>query len=218
MQVRPTNNTIEKAKPKQTSYELRDTKLAGLVVRVQPTGRKTYFCQYKRGARVKLGVFPSLSLKDAHTKALNVFSDFHSGKAPRKPKHKIVQIEKFEEFLKAHYFPWVDVNHKNPKDTKNRLLAECGHFSKFRFTEITPYAVDKWRLQKITNGNSPHTANKCFAYLRAAFSKADEWDIHSLNPIAKMKKIKKAKLLRVRYLIPDEETRLKLTLKQTERP
>ncbi len=216
MQVRLTNNTIEKAKPRETPYELRDTKLVGLVVRVQPTGKKTYYCQYKRGARVRLGVFPSLSVKDAHTKALKVFSDFHSGKDPRKPKQEAARIEKFEEFLKLHYFPWVDVNHKNPKDTRNRLLAECGHFSKFRFTEITPLSVDKWRLRKIANGNSPHTANKCFAYLRAALSKADEWGIHSPNPIAKMKKIKTAKSLRVRYLTSDEEVRLRLSLKERE--
>ena len=134
-------------------------------------------------------MFPSLSIKDAHTNALRVFSTYYSGKDPRKPKPNKIQVEKFGKFLELHYFPWVDANHKNPKDTKNRLTAECRHFLKYRFSEITPHVVDQWRLTKIANGNSPHTANKCFAYLRAALSKADEWEIHSPNPIAKMKKM-----------------------------
>jgi len=216
MKVKLTNSIIEKAKPKQKPYELRDTKILGLIVRVQPTGRKTYYCEYKRGSRVKLGVFPSLCAKQAHIKALKVFSDFHSGIDPRKPKQKSITVKRFGKFLELHYFPWVDANHKNPTDTKNRLNAECGYFLSFRFSDITPHIVDKWRLQKIANGNSPHTANKCFAYLRAALSKADEWDVHSPNPIAKMKKVRADKSLRIRYLTSNEETRLRLSLDERD--
>lgn len=213
MKVRLTNSAIEKAKPKPKPYELRDTKLVGLLVRVQPTGRKTFYCEFKKGARVKLGVHPSLSCKDANTKALKVFSTFHLGQDPRRAKPETAKVEKFGNFLQLHYFPWVEANHKNPLDTKNRLLAECGHFSKLHFSDITPFVVEKWRLEKVANGNSPHTANKCFAYLRAALSKADEWDIFSPNPIAKMKKIKTAKSSRIRYLSEAEEVRLRQTLK-----
>jgi len=216
MKVKLTNNTIEKAKPQTKPYELRDTRLIGLIVRVQPTGKKTYYCEYQRGSRLKLGVFPSLSVKDAHTKALKVFSEFHSGIDLRKPRSNTVKVQKFEEFLELYYFPWVDANHKNPKDTKNRLTAECRHFLKYRFSEITPHEVDKWRLSKIAKGNSPHTANKCFAYLRAALSKADEWEVYSPNPIAKMKKIKTNKSLRIRYLSKDEEARLRQGLRTRE--
>jgi hypothetical protein len=40
---------------KDKAYELRDTQTRGLILRAQPTGRKTYYCQAARTKRVKIG-------------------------------------------------------------------------------------------------------------------------------------------------------------------
>ena len=72
--------------------------------------------------------------------------------------------------------------------------------------------VEKWRTEKVSRGNSPHTANRCFAYLRASLSKAVEWGILDEHPLRRMKLIRAKSNAKVRYLVPDEESRLRSAL------
>jgi len=122
----------------------------------------------------------------------------------------------FKEFLEEHYFTWVDANHKSAKETKRKLSIDCITFANKKLDEITPHIVEKWRLAKIAKGNSPQTANRCFAYLRAALTKAEEWGIIEEHPFRKMKLIKTDKNNIVRYLSTDEEIRLRASLEHRE--
>jgi len=90
-----TQTTIDTAKPKTKAYEIRDTKVSGFLVRVQPSGRKTYYCEYKRGARVKIGQFQTLSTKQARDQALNILAKYIQGEDPaqkRKEAHGSMRI------------------------------------------------------------------------------------------------------------------------------
>jgi hypothetical protein len=55
MKVNITNRLITSLKPKGKPFEVRDTQLKGLLLRVQPSGTMTYYMEYQRGKRVKLG-------------------------------------------------------------------------------------------------------------------------------------------------------------------
>jgi hypothetical protein len=48
------DSLIPKLKPKAKQYEIRDTKLKGFLIRVNPSGKMTYICQYKRGKRINI--------------------------------------------------------------------------------------------------------------------------------------------------------------------
>ncbi len=41
--------------PRDKPYEVRDDKIKGFLIRVQPTGNSTYYCEYDRGKRFKIG-------------------------------------------------------------------------------------------------------------------------------------------------------------------
>jgi integrase len=59
-------------KPKATRYVVRDPKLSGLELRVQPDGTKTWSLRYRvhgQRRRLKLGEYPRLGLADARTAA-----------------------------------------------------------------------------------------------------------------------------------------------------
>ncbi len=63
-------------------YKVSDSKVTGLFVRVEPTGRKAYYCYYRvngKATQVKLGSTIVLSLKDAREKAIAVLSKANDG-------------------------------------------------------------------------------------------------------------------------------------------
>ena len=59
------NSLAQKALPRAKPYELRDAKLSGLLLRVQPSGVKTWYLEFERGKRVRLGRLSSMGYNAA---------------------------------------------------------------------------------------------------------------------------------------------------------
>ena len=74
-----TKNLISKLKPKPKAYDVRDNRLKGFIVRVQPTGTMTYVVQYDRAKRINLGKVDLLTPVQARDKAIKILSDYTSG-------------------------------------------------------------------------------------------------------------------------------------------
>ncbi len=212
MKATLTQSSVHKAQTKPKPYEIRDDRLIGFLVRVQPSGLKTYYCEYRRGARVKIGSHSVFDAKSARVQARDILASYQQGENPALKVKRSKENYTFKEFLEEHYFTWVDANHKSAKETKRKLSVDCVTFANTKLDEITPRIVEKWRVAKIARGNSPQTANRCFAYLRASLTKAEEWGIIDEHPFRKMKLIKTVKNNNVRYLSVDEEQRLRAAL------
>jgi hypothetical protein len=63
-----TAKTVEALKPQDKRYEVRDSAVPGLVLRINSDGTKTWSVVVSRAGRrqrVSLGRYPALSLKDA---------------------------------------------------------------------------------------------------------------------------------------------------------
>lgn len=216
MKVTITQSVINKAQPKSKPYEIRDTKLVGFIVRVQPTGKMTYYCEYRRGGRVKIGPENAYSVKSARALARQILADFHQGGESAIIAKKTKEIATYRDFLEQHYFQWVEANHSASDATKRCLLSDCAPFLKKTLNDITPQSVEKWRIGRVASGLSPHTANRSYATLRASLSKAEEWGFISEHPLRKMKLLKTDSNLKVRYLSIGEEQRLRVALDQRE--
>lgn len=216
MKVTITETVVEKAKPKTKPYEIRDKKLVGFLVRVQPTGKMTYYCEYRRGGRVKIGPESAYSVKSARTLAKQILANFHQGGEPAIDVKKAKETETYRDFLEDHYFQWVKANHSASKATKRCLLVDCAPFLRKKLDEITPQAVEKWRVGRVSSGLSPYTANRSYATLRASLTKAEEWGFLSEHPLRKMKPLKTDSNLKVRFLSKDEEYRLRSALDKRE--
>ena len=78
-----TNSLIAKLTPKDKQYDVRDNRLKGFMVRVQPTGNMTYAVQYTRGKRLTLGNVGVLTPAQAREKAMKVLGDFAHGLSPQ---------------------------------------------------------------------------------------------------------------------------------------
>lgn len=66
--------------------EIRDTKVTGLVLRVTPTGKKTFTLQTRvtgEKVQITIGAYPAISLKDARAIAMDHIADIRRGLDPR---------------------------------------------------------------------------------------------------------------------------------------
>ena len=89
MREKLTKTVAEGKKPGQKPYEVRDTAIAGFLLRIQPRsvkspqGRKAWYYQYRTAAgkqtRIKLGDFPGLSADAARSIALERATDAGKG-------------------------------------------------------------------------------------------------------------------------------------------
>jgi len=216
MKTAITQTVIEKAKPKEKPYEIRDKRLVGFLVRVQPTGKMTYYCEYRRGGRVKIGPESAYSVKSARILAKQILADYYQGGEPAIAIKKAKTIATYRDYLEEHYFQWVDANHNASEATRRCLLVDCAPFLKKKLEDITPQSVEKWRIGRVASGLSPYTANRSYATLRASLTKAEEWGFLAEHPLRKMKPIKCSSNLKVRFLSDDEEHRLREALDKRE--
>lgn len=217
MKTSLTQTIIEKATPRKSAYEIRDTRLPGLLIRVQPSGVKTYYCEYRRGSRVKLGRFQTFSVKEAREKAKDILKEVYDGGAPALAIRRRKRAITYDKFLEEHYGPWAFINHVNKTDVVEKVRCGCSEFLAKRLPEITHYEVEKWRMDRKANGLSPSTINRYYTALRATLSKAVEWDFIPAHPLVKMRPLKTDPNLKVRYLSKEEENRLRNALDARER-
>lgn len=124
-----TQTAIDAAKPNTKAYEIRDTKVSGFLVRVQPSGRKTYYCEYKRGARVKIGQYQTLSTKQARDQAQNILAKYIQGEDPAKKRKEERASISYAEFLESYYYPWVDANLRSAYEYRRVLNVNCKAFT-----------------------------------------------------------------------------------------
>lgn len=208
---------VRRLKSAEKPYEVRDANLKGFLVRVQPSGVQTYYCEYGRGRRERIGRAGAMTpqrAREAAKKLLGAVAGGHDPAAAR----KAARTATLKAYINNEYGPWVRAHRKDGAATVARIDA-CffGDFGSKRLDQITPWLLEKWRARRIKDGISPSTLNRDVAALRSALQRAVDWDLLPANPIAKVKAAKVDTQGKVRYLSRDEEGRLRKALDERER-
>jgi hypothetical protein len=84
MQKALTNKTLEALKPQAKRYEVHDLHCPGMSVRVSAQGQKVFSVKFRYGLdqkRMKLGVFPRITLATAREKAMDILRQVDEGRA-----------------------------------------------------------------------------------------------------------------------------------------
>lgn len=210
-----TNSLIKTLKPSEKSYDVRDTLLKGFMIRVFPSGKMTYRCQYARGKHMTIGDVNKLKAAEARDEAKKILGDATKGVDPAQTK-KEARIAKegqitFTRFMQEIYEPWLNIHRPDTaKDTirslKNSFTATLG---KLALEEISPPVLEKWRAHRFkVDAVGPKTVNRQVALLKAALSRAKKWGLIKDHPLVNFEMAKSSDTSRVRYLTEDEYKRL----------
>ena len=213
-----TNSSVKQLPVRDKPYEVRDSKLKGFLVRVQPSGRKTFYFAYRNAAgkknRIKLGDSEHLTVAQARDLAKERAADVVHGKDVQADKtlERRVALERGQRtlatFLDNHYGPWVLTHRKSGEQTLQRIKHDFESLFETPMDEISIQKVERWRTGKLKAGTKAATLNRSTTALRAALSKAVEWEILQEQPLSKLKRLREDSQPIVRYLSDEESERL----------
>jgi integrase len=204
--------TILSLKPRDKPYDVWDKNLSGFIVRVQPSGRKTYYCQFARGKRARLGRADVLTPTEARNKAITILNQVATGENPSKRNG----IPTLKSFIEKEYEPWVKANRRTGLETVVRIRAHFADLNEQQLTAINSKTIEQWRTERLNAGIKPSTINRDIACLKTVLAKALEWDAIAIHPLQKLKPLKVDTKSTVRFLSTDEEDRLRATLDERE--
>jgi integrase len=209
-----TADFVKNLKPENKPYEVWDTELKGFIVRVQPSGIKTYIAEYARHKRIVIGQTLAISAADARKEAGKRMADFIKGTDPGEEKKK-ARAHTLETFVKEKYSEWVTAHQKHPKETLRRLALFYTLLGNKKLSEIDAWAIERFRSIRLKEVK-PITVNHDIDTLRAALTKAIEWRLLKTHPMATVKRSKVDSESKIRYLSKDEDKRLREALDARE--
>ena len=214
MQANITAELVKKLTPREKPFEVWDSTLKGFVVRVQPSGIKTYLVEYARHKRITIGQISAISAADARKEAAKRIADYIQGNDPMVAK-KASQATTFEDFIRERYAPWVSTHQKRPKDTLRSLVLFYPYFGNRKLAEIDAWTIERFRTARLKEVK-PISVNHDLTALRTALNRAIHWGLLKENPMRGIKQIRIDNTAKVRYLAPDETQRLREAMDNRE--
>lgn len=191
-------------------YEVRSERVPGLLLRVQPSGKRTFYVQVARGKRVRLGPAGVLTLQQAEARARAVLLD---PAAATKVKAAGTTLG---EYLDDTYGPWVQARRKDASGTLARIRAAWVKLLDRRLADITSTMVDNIRTERLAAGRAPATVNRDVAALSSVLTLWVKNTDGAVHPLHELESIDEPDDKRVRYLTPDENRRLRQALAERD--
>ena len=203
-----------------SEYEIHDTTVTGLFVRVTAAGAKSYVVTWARGRKKTLGRVGIFTLDQARHNAVQYLAEARMHGEPKAvtENRKAAAAPSLRIFIDDIYMPWFKVHHKGHEKTLHTLNNNFASIISRPVDTITGRDLESIRTAWMQAGNKPSTVNRKMGSISGVFSRALEWDYISVHPLAKLKQLKVDSIGIVRYLAADEIQRLRaaLDLRQEE--
>ena len=207
---------LKRLDPRDKPYEVRDSRLTGFLVRVQPSGYMSYVVEWGRGKRKSIGRVGILTPAQARDLARERLADAALGNDPRAASQRGGAYT-LEKYLAHRYGPWVTAERKTGKDILARLRSCFGEdMGNKALPEISKWNVEKWRSKRIKNGIAWATVNRDIGALKSALQKAVEWGLLEVNPLSGVTPRNVDRRPKPRFLTQDESKRMRKALATRE--
>lgn len=192
-------------------YEVHDTTVGGLFVRVTAAGAKSYVVSWARGRKKTLGRIGILTLDQARTEATQYLAEARAHGEPLAVTQgrKGATLPSLRDFIDDTYMPWFKAHHKGHEKTQHTLSNNFDPIMSQRLDAITGRDLEQIRTGWMQAGNKPSTVNRKMGSISGVFSRAVEWEYIDTHPLAKLKQLKVDSKGVIRYLAADETKRLR---------
>lgn len=219
MKAKITLSLLNKLEATGTRYDVHDTSIIGFMVRVTIKGDKSYYVQWARGKKKRLGRVGIMTLEQARNEALRYLSEAREYGEPLAISdiRKNTVIPTLENFIDELYEPWVKTHHSDAVNAIRALKTSFNTLLSLRLDEVTIKQIELLRSHWIALGRKPTTANRNITRLRGLFSRAVEWGFIEVHPLSKLKQMKVDRKGRVRYLTTEEEKALREALDKRDK-
>ena len=204
-----TDLQIKNLKARDRKYEVTDAQ--GLVVHVQPTGKKTFFYRYMFSGNsriMKIGDYPGVSLAEArkrHADAmLTLQSGIDPGKKAQEEKMRRIAAPTFNDLLDEF---WKIELSKTSSSHERKRLVDKDALPRWKNVKVTDIRRrDAVLLLDHVRERAPVTANRLQGVLVRMFNFAAERGMIDFSPLSGMRKTKEKP--RSRVLTDDEIKKL----------
>ena len=212
--------TTAMARPGPKPFEIRDTRLAGFILRIQPSGARSYYAQHGRGQRTQIGAVGQFTPDEARERCQQILGNVAHG---RPPLHAIDGTEagptlgefigKEGDLSSTTYRAWLAANRpKSALTTLQRLQTQFGGWHTTRLTDITTDKIEAWRTDRLRAGRTPSTVLRDVMTLSGVLTRAVKQKKLAENPVRDVEKPKLDRSPKVRFLDASEEERLREAL------
>jgi integrase len=170
---------IKNAMPRDKPWEMRDSGVTGLILKIRPTGVKTWTVRYTptggRRNNKKLGTYPAMTVAMARAQALKVLGQATAGADPgrdgKREKRATLGV-----YVRGQYAEYAQQNIASHDGTLKLLAANFGHLYGAPMTDISEMDVQRWRA-KLAKQSSPvafTTVQRRFTALKACLNTAQK--------------------------------------------
>jgi integrase len=166
-----TAKTIDALKPQAKRYEVHDALCPGFSVRISPLGGRTFYVRYRYGIRqrrLKLGVYPRISLGEAREQAMATLRQVDDGMDPyarrRQLNHRVEAV--VAQFISQYARP----RNKSWREAERILNREfVSTHGQRDVRQVTRGDILEMIDQAIERG-APYQANRIHSHLRKFFN------------------------------------------------
>lgn len=184
-----TDASLRALRPGESQVDFWCTTLAGFGVRVSPGGRKTFMVRYRLGGRyrrVKLGVYPELSLSDARRRARQVVGEVASDRDPAQARRDARLTPTFEALANLYLEKHARVKKRSWKEDRRVIHNELfPAWRAVRAAEIRRRDI-RALIEKVAERPAPSMANRIQALIHKMFNFAIAHEIVEFNPCAQL--------------------------------
>ena len=207
---------VRAAKPRSKRYDIRDDVVTGLILRVLPTGTRTFTLEravHGRRRYANIGDAVTLTVPQARREARRLIAHFtEPAKAvtgPRTPEHPMTAFA--EEFLERQAHRWKPrTQETNTRIVRNDILPVFGDTT---VDAITAEQVKEWFASM---SERPGVANRSMPVLSVMMRMAERWGYraHNTNPCKNTRRYRMKP--KERFLSTEEMARLNAVLIRDE--
>ncbi len=190
--------------PSGKRFSFKDTRVRGLIVRVTPTGQKTFQLYQKhqgRPVRVTLGTFPEMTVEQARREATKAKGALAGGANPNVEKNRLRQEISLGQLFQQYMERYSKLEKKSWEYDEREINRFLSQWFNRKISDISRYEIKTLHL-RIRENSGLYQANRMLERIRAMYNKAMEWGWDGSNPTLGIKKFRES--ARDRYVLPAE--------------